>query len=305
VTIIVPAEADGERLDRFLAAALDGISRARIQKHIEAGAVTIGGALPKRASATPVHEGEVVVYRPPPPQILDIVPEDIPLPILFEDAHLMVIDKPNGMVVHPAAGHRAGTLLNAVLHHLEREATTEARPLIVHRLDRGTTGAIVVAKNESMQEALSALFQARKVEKIYLALAIGVPEPRDGTIDTHYGRHPTDRKRFSGRVARGKRAITHYAVKEIFGARNAALIEVHLETGRTHQIRVHLAEHGNPLVGDAAYGGKRAERFDLDIARPALHAHRIAFDHPATGARVDVTAPVPPDFAALVSRLRA
>jgi 23S rRNA pseudouridine1911/1915/1917 synthase len=309
-------EADaGMRLDRFLASHIRDRSRALIQKHIEMDAVQIDGASPKRGASTALHAGDAVRYLPPPPEPIDVEPEDIPLSVLFEDEHLLIVDKQAGLVVHPAAGHSHGTLVNAVLYHLARPAARAKpgapppRPGIVHRLDRDTTGVMVVAKTEAMQDALGRSFHERRVDKRYLAVVLGVPSARKGTFDTGYGRHPRDRKKFSSKVRDGKRAITHYEVKETL--LSAALMAIRLETGRTHQIRVHFADAGHPLIGDAVYGPKKLPKLLESNAaakafgRQALHAERIAFDHPVTGARIDVTAPAPADLAALIEDLRA
>jgi 23S rRNA pseudouridine1911/1915/1917 synthase len=315
IELIVERDHEGSRLDRFLADRLVDRSRALIQKHIAADAVAINGEPPRRGAATAMHAGDRVRYLPPPPEPIDVLPEDIPLSILFEDEHLLIIDKPRDLVVHPAAGHARGTLVNAVLFHLQRPALRgralrePPRPGIVHRLDRDTTGAIVVAKSQAMQDALGRLFHERRIDKRYLAVVTGVPQPRSGTFDTPYGRHPRDRKKFSSKVRSDKRAVTHWEVDESFGS--AALVRVRLETGRTHQIRVHFADAGHALIGDPAYGQRRlpkplasdpiASAFD----RPALHAHHIAFAHPATGQQISVTAPIPEDFARLVEALRS
>ena len=292
----------GERLDRALTALLDDRSRALIQKHIEAGAVTIDGAPPKQGSKTKLHLGARIQYEPPPPEPMDLVAEDIPLSILFEDEHLIVIDKPANLVVHPAAGHPRGTLVNAVLHHLQSDlhgVGQSDRPGIVHRLDRDTTGVIAIAKTARTHELLAKAFSERTVEKTYLAIVHGVPQPEEGTIDTLYGRHPRDRKRFSSKVISGKRAVTHYRVKERL--RGASLLEIRLETGRTHQIRVHLADRGHPLVGDPVYGGRKAIS---SFERPALHSLRLELSHPITGRKLTCEAPIPHDFLELLEALR-
>lgn len=291
---------EGDRLDRALTAILDDRSRAAIQRHIEAGAVTIDGRPPSRGAKTKLKAGAQIRYAPPPPEPLDLTPEDIPLSILFEDEHLLVIDKQANLVVHPAAGHPRGTLVNAVLHHVGRGLEgvgAPDRPGVVHRLDRDTTGAIVVAKSERAHERLARAFAERQVEKTYLAVTQGTPSPLVGTIDTGYGRHPYDRKRFSSRIEGGKRAVTHYRVLERFAS--AALLEVRLETGRTHQIRVHLADRGHALIGDRVYGRRRST-----FERPALHALRLSFDHPFEDRKVTCEAPIPEDLRRLLEELR-
>lgn len=309
--ILVENTAAGTRLDVFIKSHVPDRSRALLQKHIERGAVTLNGAPPKRGAKTLVRAGDAIRYTAPPPEEIDLVPEAIPLSILYEDDHVLVIDKPRGLVVHPAAGHPTGTLANAVLHHLKKgpEDARSVRPGIVHRLDRDTTGVIIVAKDDESQEALLRTFRERRVEKHYVAVTVGVPKLKQATIQTLYGRHPRDRKRFTSRVREGKKAITRYRVREVYPG--AALLDVDIETGRTHQIRVHLAESGHPLVGDKTYGARRQKPPDprlreifAGIDRPALHALRISLDHPATGKRLEVEAPIPEDLTRLVEALR-
>lgn len=301
---------DGLRLDQFLRARIPERSRAQLQRHIDAGAVTIGGAPPRRGASTQVRAGELVRYLPPPPEVVTLEPEEIPLSVLYEDEHVLVVDKPRGLVVHPALGHRRGTLVNAVLHHLGRSpGGAGERPGIVHRLDRDTTGAIAIAKHEQAQDALGRAFRERTVIKEYAAVTIGVPKAEQAKLDTPYGRDPRDRKKFSSKVREGKRAITRYVVVERFPG--AALLQVSLQTGRTHQIRVHLADLGHPLVGDTTYGRRGSVRDPkthaviADLDRPALHARRLVFPHPASGVMVEVLAPIPADLHSLVERLRA
>lgn len=302
IELVIDDRHDGDRLDRALAQLVDGVSRSSIQKHIDRGAVLIDGIAPPRGAKTKVHAGQEIVYAPPPPERIDLVAEDIPLSILFEDEHFLAVDKPAGMVVHPALGHPNGTLVNAVLHHVQMDVKAgDVRPGIVHRLDRGTTGVIVVAKHVRAHELIADLFRDRKVDKRYLAITKGVPSPPTDTIDTWYGRHPRDRQRFSSKVESGKRAVTEYHVAEVF--EGAALVEVKLHTGRTHQIRVHLADRGHGLIGDPVYGSRKKSRYVLD--RPALHAHRLAFEHPFTQAPVTLEAPVPADLGILLKQLRS
>jgi 23S rRNA pseudouridine1911/1915/1917 synthase len=300
----VPAELDGARLDRALADLVPERSRARIQKDLAADAVRVNGAPPARGAKTAVKTGDLLVYRPLPPEPMDLVPEDLPLTIVFEDEHLLVIDKAAGMVVHPALGHPRGTVVNAVLHHLGRGPSQgDLRPGIVHRLDKDTTGLLVVAKHPEAHERMAAVFKDRAVEKIYLAVTKGVPRPPRGTIDTLFGRHPTDRKRFSSKVRDGKQAVTHYVVQADF--RSAAHVEVRLDTGRTHQIRVHFSDLGHPLVGDEMYGRRWSPPGLEPFERPALHAHRLAFVHPFTRAKLAFEAPVPADLQGLLRALAA
>lgn len=308
----VTEDDDGERLDRVIAAHFDGGSRSSVQAHIRAGMVLLDGAPPKNGPRTAVRVGQRIDYEVPPPDPITLEPDDIPLEILFEDEQLLAINKPAGLVVHPSPGHPRGTLVNAVLHYLGdalERAEDDLRPGVVHRLDQGTTGVILVAKNKRAHEALSELFRQRALDKRYLAITKGVPDPPAGTAETKYGRHPRDRKKFTSRLTEGKTAITHYEVLEAYPG--AALVEVRLETGRTHQIRVHFSDGGYALAGDMTYGARKAVR-DPDtrallyaFERPALHAWRLRFKHPFTGKKLRLEAPIPEDFAGLMEGLRA
>jgi 23S rRNA pseudouridine1911/1915/1917 synthase len=256
-----------------------------------------------------VKAREQVRFRPPPPVAVEDRPEDIPLSILYEDPHLIVIDKPAGMVVHPATSHQAGTLVNALLHHCGDSlggVGGERRPGIVHRLDKDTSGVMVVAKDEPTLVALQVLFHAHDLERRYLALVEGVV-PETGSYKTKYGRDPRDRKKFSSKVLSGKRAVTHFAVKERLPG--ATLIEARLETGRTHQIRVHFKDHGHPVVGDVTYARPPRDPLVRQVAaklgRQALHAHKLGFKHPQTGKYLEWTTPLPADFEAALATLRA
>lgn len=288
----------GERLDKLLAERDLGPSRSAMQRFIAEGRVTMDGAVVDRR--TKAKANAVVVVRPSPPPAYDASPEDIPLTILFEDAHLLVLDKPAGMVVHPAPGHSSGTLVNALLHHAAAIAGGKdaSRPGIVHRLDKDTSGVMVVAKTPETHEKLVTMFQAHDLERRYLAIAVGNP-PDAITLDTFHHRHPTDRKRFTSRLAYGRRAVTH--VRTLERAPGVALIECRLETGRTHQIRVHASENGFPLLGDPVYGGSvsdaRIRRIGAELARQALHAAVLGFAHPITGERLRFETPPPADFA--------
>lgn len=306
----VPAEAVGMRLDKFLADRLTDVSRSRIQGWIEEGRVTLDGR-PARPS-TRVDPGQHVRVLIPPPEELRILPEPIPLDILYEDDHLLVINKPAGMVVHPAPGHTSGTLVNALLARFpawaeldwweseedEEEAGGDyPRPGIVHRLDKDTSGLLIVAKSAGARGALQAQFQARQVEKVYLALVHGVPSSPAGRIDAPIGRDPRQRKRMAV-TADGRPAVTAYRVLEPLG--EYALLEVMPKTGRTHQIRVHLAFIGHPVVGDEVYGRRRSR---LACPRQFLHAARLSFRHPVTGRPMEFAAPLPPDLQAVLDAL--
>ncbi|MDX2015443.1 MAG: RluA family pseudouridine synthase [Myxococcaceae bacterium] len=299
-TVEASAADRGERVDRLLAHRLPHLSRSRLQQLIEQGFVTRGGT-PVKASARSDGTERFEVVEPPPTPAVPTA-EALPLTVLHEDRDVLVLDKAAGMVVHPGAGHQGGTLVNALLHHVAdlQGVGGELRPGIVHRLDKDTSGVIVIAKNEQALTALQRAFAARDVEKIYLALVAGHPADA-GTFRTLHGRHPVHRKRFSGRVKVGKPAVTHWVVQERL--EGAALVEVSLETGRTHQIRVHFAEAGHPLLSDALYGTRSSLRL-TQAPRLALHAHRLVFPHPRTGKRVTVTAPLPADLKAAVTALR-
>jgi 23S rRNA pseudouridine1911/1915/1917 synthase len=312
--LVVDAPSAGVRLDRFLADHVANASRSLLQRHVEQGAVTLNGAAPRRGSATLVDRGDVVDYAPPPPEPTTLEPEAIPIAIVYEDADLVVVNKQAGLVVHPGAGHPRGTLVNALLHHV-RDLLPDGslRPGIVHRLDRDTTGLVVVAKHAEAHRRLVAAFQARTIAKTYRAVVVGVPTPRVGRFDTPFGRHPGDRKKMSSRVKAGKRAITGYRVRAAYAGAGAASVEIALETGRTHQIRVHFADHGHPLVGDRTYGTRRSlapaeaelRAIVEPFARPALHALRLELDHPMTGRRLRLEAPIPDDLVALEAALEA
>jgi 23S rRNA pseudouridine1911/1915/1917 synthase len=285
------------------------LSRARVQRLIEEGDVLVNGLAPAKAGVR-LRAGDKVAVTIRPPVPVELVPEEMPLAVLFEDPHLVVLDKPAGLVVHPAPGHATGTLVHGLLAHVDDLAGIggELRPGIVHRLDKDTSGVMVVAKDEQTQTALSAAFKAKTdVLREYVAVAAPAPPGARGTIRTLYDRHPVDRKRFSSKVAKGKSAVTHWEVVERLGL-GAALVRCRLETGRTHQIRVHMADSGWPLVGDQLYGRRYAgalAELARTLGRQALHAARLEFAHPITGARLAFTTEAPADFVALVSALRA
>lgn len=305
---VVTEEEDGRRLDQVLAECFE-VSRSQLERHLEVGAVTIDAAPPPRGKRTRVRSGMRLRYLPPPVVPLDLEPEPMALEVLYEDEHLLVVDKPAYVVVHPGEGHPRGTLLAGVLHHVGRLPSTDpVRPGVVHRLDRGTTGVITFAKTLEAHSGLVEAFKAREVEKTYLALTQGIPKPLEGTFDTFFGRHPQHRQRFSSRLPEGKRAVTHYEVLETYPG--VASVQVGLETGRTHQIRVHFADAGHPLVGDEAYSRRRSIRDPAtlevceQLERPALHAWVLAIEHPITGQALSFTAPMPADLVKLVEGLR-
>jgi 23S rRNA pseudouridine1911/1915/1917 synthase len=294
-------------VDQHLARAFPELTRSRIQGLIEAGHVLLNGR-PAKAAAR-LKGGELLSLHIPAPVAAIPVAEELPLAVLHEDKDLVVVNKAAGMVVHPGAGHASGTLVNALLHRIQdlQGVGGELRPGIVHRLDKDTTGCLVVAKHEQALVALQKAFKSRGVDKTYLALVHGHPKKPEGRIETLYGRHPVHRQRFTCKVKEGKQAITVYRVRELF--EGAALVELDLLTGRTHQIRVHLAEAGHPLLCDALYGAGRKGKGSVaeaqeGLGRQALHAWRLAFDHPRTGKRLTLEAPLPEDLQAALDVLR-
>lgn len=292
----------------FLAAALSDVSRSQIGRHIGQGAVTVNGVAAS-APSRKLRTGDVIVWEPPPVAKTELVAEDIPLTVIHEDRWLVVIDKPPGLVVHPAAGHEDGTLVNALLAHCKdlRGIGGELRPGIVHRIDKDTSGLLVVAKDDATMNALGAAFKAHDVERVYEAFVVGKPPGPGGRIDTMYGRDPHDRKKFSSRVRTGKRAVTNWKVVEVFPG--AARVEARLETGRTHQVRVHLAALGCALLADKTYGRTPREPALRPIAealgRQALHARTLGFVHPATGKKMSFASELPADMSAALASLRA
>ncbi len=292
----------GKRLDVALAEVEPKLSRAAARRLIAQGAITVSGSTAKPAHRLRV--GEHVRVDLPDPVPDRVAPEPLPLEVVYEDSQLIVIDKPAGMVVHPAAGHREGTLVNALLYHCRELAGIGGvlRPGIVHRLDKGTSGLLVVAKTELAHRELSQQFRARSVERTYRALVRGRPRADRGSIDAPIGRHPSDRKRFSTRARVARRAVTHWWVEERF--QEITLIRVRLETGRTHQIRVHLASVGLPIAGDRVYGGGRRASAELGLARQALHAASLGFEHPQTEERMYFDSELPEDLASVLAGLR-
>ncbi len=283
----------GARVDAVLAE-LAGVSRAQVKRWIDAGRVRVGDE-PVRASRK-LALGESIEATPLEPVAMTLEPEAIPLDVLFEDAHLIVIDKPAGLVVHPAPGHPKGTLVNALLHHCEDLAGIGGvlRPGIVHRLDRGTSGVLVAAKDDQTHQGLSVQFAEHSIERRYRTLVRGLPRADEGRIDRPIGRHPRDRKRMSVEAKAGKASATNWRVRRRFREAMTSELEIRPETGRTHQIRVHLSSAGLPLVGDTIYG--RARGHDAALGRPALHAAHLGFEHPATGRRLRFESPLPDDL---------
>lgn len=286
----------GERLDRFLQTQMPAQSRSFLQKLIEDRHVRVNDQ-PSKPNYK-VRPGDRVAVSIPPPRPLATQPEAIPLAVLYEDDDLIVVNKPAGMVVHPAAGNFEHTLVNALLHHCRGQLAGIGgveRPGIVHRLDKGTTGCIVVAKNDMAHQSLVAQFKARTVKKVYRAVCWGRFAKLAGTVETMIGRSEHDRQKMSARVSRGRAALSEYRVVKQWAA--FALVEVLPHTGRTHQIRVHMAHVGHPLVGDAVYG--RARVAEIAVDRPLLHAYKLALTHPRTGERLEFSAPVPKDMSDL------
>ncbi len=296
---------DGARLDQFLGDKITNHSRAELQVWIQEGCVKINQR-EVRKNSTKLRANQVVeITPPPPPEPYKVEAETFDYEILFEDDHLLVINKPPNLVIHPAPGHYQGTLVNALLSHvpqlaeqLEEEGDNPmARPGIVHRLDKDTSGALLIAKTPHVQQQLSAMFAARTVQKQYLAITHRIPNPKQGAIENMMGRHPTQRQKMAilpDTHPAGKLAITLYeTVSEgMYDKTSCALVKVDLKTGRTHQIRVHLTSLKSPIIGDTVYGGK----CDIEAERQMLHAWKLSFKHPVTHKEVAITAPIPADF---------
>ena len=307
LSLEVASDQAGDRLDRYLSSVVPEQSRSQIQRLIEQGLVTVTG---RRAKANMlVKIGDRVTIEMPEPTAGTAVAEDIPLTIVYQDSDLVVVDKPAGLVVHPAAGHDSGTLVNALLHHVTDLSGIggELRPGIVHRLDKGTSGLMVVAKNDRAHDELSRQFAEREVEKEYAALVWGVVQA-GRRIDLPIGRDPKDRQKMSARARRARHAVTR--ITRARHLRGVTLCQIAIQTGRTHQIRVHLSAIGHPIVGDATYGGKRARvaadlRPVLTLERPFLHAHRLAFAQPTDGRRMQFESPLPSDLQHVLDALDA
>lgn len=289
----------GDRLDRFLASVVPDLSRSYAQQLIGDGHARVNGKAAKPSAA--LQAGDVVTVTLPLPQPTDLVAEPLPLTIRYEDDDVLVVDKPAGMVVHPAPGHASGTLVNALLYHYPAlQIGGDLRPGIVHRIDRDTSGLLVVAKHDQAKARLQAQQQARTMTKIYLALVEGHFRQPEGTIEAPIERHPTDRLRMAV-VATGRPSRTDYRELERIGS--YSLIEARLHTGRTHQIRVHFAHKHHPVAGDMLYGSRRQSR-PAGLLRQFLHAHRLGFEL-LDGQRIQVVSPLPPDLQAVLDRLRA
>ena len=306
VTAVTAREAEaGERLDRVLAAHLGALSRTRLKRLIEAGQVSLDGATISDPSLR-VKPGQCFQVAVPPPADDRPAPQALALDIRFEDEHVIVIDKPAGLVVHPAPGNPDRTLVNALLAHCGASLAGIGgvrRPGIVHRLDKDTSGLMVVAKTDAAHAALAADFAARRIERAYQAFAWGVPAPAAGEIDAPIGRSTRDRKKMAVVSRGGKQAVTRYRLLRVYGTA-AALLECRLATGRTHQIRVHLSNAGHPLIGDRTYGGARSQG-GVSFSRQALHAYLLGFTHPATGGALRFESALPADLAGLKELLES
>ena len=294
-------EEPGERIDRFLSGKMQEFSRSYIQKLLKEGAVSVNGASVKPNYKT--GAGDQICIRIPEPEVLDVLPEEIPLDILYEDEDILVINKPKGMVVHPSPGHSSHTLVNAVLYHCKGQLSGingVIRPGIVHRIDMDTTGSLLVCKNDRAHQILADQLKQHSITRRYQAIVYGNFREEEGTVDAPIGRHPTDRKKMSTRSASGRPAVTHYRVLERFG--NYTYIECELETGRTHQIRVHMSSIGHPILGDRVYAPAQCP---FSLQGQTLHAKILGIRHPSTGEYMEFDAPLPDYFIRLLSTLRS
>ena len=307
---LVPEELEGTRLDRCLAKLNPNWTRSRARKLIDQEVVFLNDALSK--ASTPVHTGDRVVVDEPPPRPLDVEGEDIPLDVVYEDQDLLLINKPAGLVIHPAAGNPSGTLVNALLHYCQDLSGIGGveRPGIVHRLDKDTTGIMVVAKSDRAHLALSIAFRRHTIRKTYLAVCYGTPRTADGVVDAPIDRNPRRRQEMAV-VSDGRPARTHFEIEQEYAG--TSMLSCHPVTGRTHQIRVHMAHIGHAIVGDPLYAGRQwrtlknpsAQAACRTFPRQALHARRIAFEHPVTREDVEFEAPLPTDLTDLIDTLRS
>lgn len=305
---VVPQGDEWTRLDLYLTRQIHGESRSQIQNWIREGHVQVNGKQVKTGYRTRLNDRVTLTVPELRPD--RVYPEDIPLDVLYEDSDLAVINKPAGLVCHAGAGVRSGTLVNALLHRMgPLETGDPVRPGIVHRLDKLTSGVMLVAKNTLAHRRLAQQFKNREVKKEYLALVYGKPSPRSGTIDMPLGRDPKNRKKISTRARRTRTAVTHYELREALGF--FSLLGVRIDTGRTHQIRVHLAQKGHPVVGDALYGGKRRRNLPDELSaavkeleRPFLHSHRLEFRHPRSGEVLAFSSPLASELQRFLSSIR-
>lgn len=299
-TLRQTADREGERADAFLARAVPDLTRSAAQRLLEEGAVTRGGGRVKKNDKT--APGDVFTVVLPDPAPIDVLPQKIPLDVIYEDGDVIVVNKPVGLVVHPAPGHPDGTLVNALLYHCGASLSGingALRPGIVHRIDRDTSGLIIAAKNDFAHLALAEQLQDHSLYREYEAVCVGNLKQDAGTVRAPIARHPTDRKRMAVDVLHGREAVTHWTVLERLGGYTH--IQCRLETGRTHQIRVHMAKLGHPLLGDTVYGAKKPYP---GLAGQCLHARRLSFTHPRTGRRMTLECPLPPYFAQVLTKLR-
>lgn len=300
-TLVTETGINGIRLDKYLSDRLpDAITRSFLQKLIKEEQVTVDGRLQK--ANYKLKPEQTIQITIPPAEETAILPEDIPLDILYEDNDLLVVNKPKDMVVHPSAGHYTGTLVNAVMFHCKGSLSGingEIRPGIVHRIDKDTTGSLIICKNDESHLKIAEQIKEHSVKRIYRGIVSGTLKESEGTVEGNIGRHPIDRKKMALVTKGGKPAITHYRVLEQF--KNAAYMEFRLETGRTHQIRVHMASIGHPLLGDTVYGNAKNP---YKLNGQTLHAMTIGFIHPTTGEYLEVSAPIPEYFNALIKKLR-
>ncbi len=304
MTFLVGEAEEGARLDQALASLAD-LSRSQARRWIDEGRVRVNRAESAPKASDRVHAGDLLSADPPEVRPSPLAPEAIPLAVLFEDEHLIVIDKPAGLVVHPAPGHPGGTLVNALLHHCGELAAVGGvvRPGIVHRLDRGTSGVLVAAKSDAAHRGLAGQFHDHSVERLYRALVRGLPGEQEGRVDLPIGRHTRDRKRMSVAARSAREAHTAWRVARRFAKSGRSWLEVRPETGRTDQIRVHLAAAGLPIVGDPVYGRRGRTPLEARLGRPALHAERLGFRHPLTAEWQVFEAPPPEDLSSLLAAL--
>lgn len=298
-TLTVTSEQAGERLDAFLSAAVPALTRSAAARLLSGGAVTVNGEIPPKSRK--LTGGETVCVTLPEVESTDVLPQNIPLDVVYEDADVIVVNKPSGLVVHPAPGHPDGTLVNALLYHCGDSLSGiggEKRPGIVHRIDRDTSGLIIAAKNDRAHLALSAQLADHTLARTYECIVVGCPKEERGTVDAPIGRHPTDRKKMAVTEKNSRRAVTHWEVVTRYPG--FAHLRCHLETGRTHQIRVHMAYIGHPILGDTVYGAKKSV---AGLTGQCLHASGLRFVHPRTGELVEVHCPLPPEFEAMLQKL--
>jgi len=303
--LLAGPESQGQRLDLFIVQNMEQVelTRSRVRTLIQAGHVLVNGA--ERKAGYLLHPNDSVTVQVPAPEPTELVPERVSFQVLYEDESLLVLSKPPGTVVHPACGHDTGTLVHGLLHHCDDLSgiSGELRPGIVHRLDKDTSGVMVVAKSDQVHHSLVRQFKGRSVKKMYRAIVVGKLTPDDGRIDLPIGRHPVNRKKMAILEQGGREAVTHWRVLERF-ADEFTYVEVRLETGRTHQIRVHMAAIGHPVAGDSVYGRKKQTFEQYGISRQCLHSYCLSFTHPVTGKVLQVVAPLWPDMQKTLDLLR-